>query len=385
MRILLASSSSGSRGGGELFLLLLGSSLSKRGHEVCLWASDHPRMNDLSERFGAFGRVHRSCYSNTYDRRLRALGAYFDIHTAKRVAKEWNSLSPDVVHLNKQNLEDALDLGNALQRARIPGVCTIHITQSASYLKARSAGIRDLVSRHGLQQLDSPLVAVSHQRAVQLKKFLARRHDQIVCIPNGVKIPAAHQLARDRIIARSDLGLAPSDVLFLGVGRMVAQKRPLLFLQTARAILEQMPNAKFCWVGDGDLRGRWDQAVQEFGLNARVTTPGWILDPAPFYAAADVFLHTAAYEGMPLAVLEGLAAGLPCCLTPNLIEDLQWSGRPGIVPIDPDNSAWASRLQDSVQRKELGNSARQCAVELHSADQMATRYLRIYESTLGTP
>src|SRR5205809_5773405 len=78
MRILLASSSSGSRGGGELYLLYLGRALAARGHDVILWASSHSRMNELAASFAAFGKVQRSDYVNTYDRRLRSVASYLD-------------------------------------------------------------------------------------------------------------------------------------------------------------------------------------------------------------------------------------------------------------------------------------------------------------------
>ncbi|HYR57886.1 MAG TPA: hypothetical protein VEO95_04630, partial [Chthoniobacteraceae bacterium] len=73
MKILLASTSSGSRGGGEICLLYLGRALRARGHAVTLWAARHPRMDELAERFAAFGEVVRADYTNTYDRRGRSL------------------------------------------------------------------------------------------------------------------------------------------------------------------------------------------------------------------------------------------------------------------------------------------------------------------------
>ncbi|MBV8274077.1 MAG: glycosyltransferase, partial [Verrucomicrobia bacterium] len=137
MRILLASSNSGSRGGGELFLLSLASALSASGHEVILWASQHSRMDELCARFREFGPVERSLYANTYDRRFRVMRALLDSAVSRRVATEWRSLGPEVIHLNKQNLEDGLDLVDALARTHLPAVCTIHVTQSAAYLKAK--------------------------------------------------------------------------------------------------------------------------------------------------------------------------------------------------------------------------------------------------------
>ena len=62
MKVLLASSSSGSRGGGELYLVYLGRALAHRGHAVTLWASTNPRMDELANTFSGFGQVLRSGY-----------------------------------------------------------------------------------------------------------------------------------------------------------------------------------------------------------------------------------------------------------------------------------------------------------------------------------
>jgi len=379
MRILLASSSSGSRGGGELFLLSLAKALSASGHELLLWASEHSRMDELCVRFTEFGTVARSRYANTYDRSLRGLSAVFDSACAARAAREWSSLRPEVVHLNKQNLEDGLDLVWALAKTNLPGVCTIHVTQSAAYLKARSAALRDSLSRWAMRKFKGTLVAVSQQRSQDLAAFLNTSLDQVICIPNGVAIPSEDELVRYRHEYRTQLKAGAQDTVFLGVGRMVPQKRPLLFLQIAKAILNYIPAAKFCWLGDGELRPEWDRAVRDWGLSEKVLAPGWSTHPEPFYAAADVFLHTAAYEGLPLAVLEAMAAGLPCCLTQNLVEDFRWSDLPGLVTIDIDNPDWVRNLENQVDRKRLSTLTRKNAVERFSIDRMASRYLALYQ------
>ena len=75
MKILFASSSSGSRGGGEKYLVYLGRALAERGHEVIGWMSGHARMDEVAAEFAAFGRMVRSNYRNTYDRAGRSLSA----------------------------------------------------------------------------------------------------------------------------------------------------------------------------------------------------------------------------------------------------------------------------------------------------------------------
>src|SRR5687768_6259585 len=125
MKILLASSSSGSRGGGELYLLYLGRALAARGHQVTLWASTHPRMDELCIMFSDIGPVTRSAYRNTYDYRGRSITAAWNFAASARIASEWKALAPDVIHLNKQNLEDGLDLLRAARRAKLPHLTTI--------------------------------------------------------------------------------------------------------------------------------------------------------------------------------------------------------------------------------------------------------------------
>jgi glycosyltransferase involved in cell wall biosynthesis len=198
----------------------------------------------------------------------------------------------------------------------------------------------------------------------------------VTCIPNGVPIPSQEQLLRDRAEYRNRLAADSEDIVFLGVGRMVPQKRPLLFLQVARMIVGYITNAKFCWLGDGPLRPEWDWTVQHFGLAEKISAPGWVADPGPFYAASDVFLHLAAFEGLPLAVLEAMAAGLPCCLTPNLIAE--FGNLEGLISVDCENPAWLKDLQNAVSRRYLGDLVRKSAIEMFSVERMASDYLSLY-------
>src|ERR1700683_638923 len=75
LRVALVSSSSGSRGGGELYLAGLARGLTALGHDVQSVLSDHHRMDELEGLLAPFGAVHRLGYRNTYDRRSRSLGA----------------------------------------------------------------------------------------------------------------------------------------------------------------------------------------------------------------------------------------------------------------------------------------------------------------------
>jgi glycosyltransferase involved in cell wall biosynthesis len=378
MRILLVSSSSGSRGGGELFLLSLAESLRALGHEPGLWTSNHPRMDELARRFTPIGPVHRAFYLNTYDRRLRSFSDAGDIRSGRRLAANWRKLAPDVVHLNKQNLEDGLDLIWAARFASLATVCTIHVTQTARYLNARHGWARDVVARALLNRYPGRLIAIGASRRSDLNRFLRWRNGKgAALVENGVPLPSRQDLAHLRHETRRRLGLHDDHLLGLGVGRMVEQKRPLLFLEYAAQIAEAEPRARFCWVGDGPLKPQWDAEVARQALNNRVSTPGWAREVLPYYAAADFFLHTAAYEGLPLALLEAMGAGLPCVVTSNLYDDLEFLQL--ARALRAGEKGWIAALTRAAQRQELGERCRDLVARQYSVERMARDYIALYE------
>jgi glycosyltransferase involved in cell wall biosynthesis len=287
MRILLASSSSGSRGGGELYLIYLARALVQRGHSVTLWASTHPRMDELANTFASFGEVIRSRYDNTYDRRGRSLAGHFHYWASARAALEWRQARVDLVHVNKQNLEDGTELLRAARWSRLPSLCTIHLTQSAKYLGAKFAGIRDWTARRALRTYRGLIVAVLENRRSDLLQFLGPT-PKVRLVQNGVPLFDLTQREALRSNKRAELMLGRDHLLFLGVGRMVPQKRPLLFLERAERIRRTFPQARFLWVGDGPLAGAWDAEVARRGLGEFVQRLTWQMDIQPFLFAADL-------------------------------------------------------------------------------------------------
>ena len=381
MKILLVSTSSGSRGGGELCLLYLGRALTLRGHEVTLWASGDPQMDELAESFRAFGNVVREPYTNTYHRRLRSLASYADGATARRVAASWRDRAPGVLHLNKQNLEDGLDLVEAARLSRIPALSMIHITQSAAYLRAAQASLRDFVSRRALRRFPGLLVTTPGSRRDDLAAFVGDS-PRIRAVLNGVPLPDPAARDAQRSAKRRELGIAADELLFVAVGRMMPQKRPLLFLELAKRTLREMPEAKFLWVGDGDLSAEWDGQCAANGFGQRVHRLPWQTDVPGFLAAADVFLHVAKFEGLAFAILEALASGLACAITPNLLGEMPFLNSENSIAIGDDNS-WVAPLRDPQRRASLGQAARQLAETQFSFATMAENYEALYRESIA--
>jgi glycosyltransferase involved in cell wall biosynthesis len=378
MRVLLVSSSSGSRGGGEIFLLTLAEQLAKLGHAPSLWASNHFRMNELCNRFEGWGPVHRFPYQNTYDRRSRVIGALLDRPAAQRVARHWQSLRPDIIHLNKQNLEDGLDLVAAAHKAGLPGVMTLHVTQSARQLGARFGILRDFVTRSFLQSYPGILVAIGRSRLADLQGFL-NGSERARLVENGVPIPSREEQDTWRMEIRRKLGFNTSDLLGIAVGRMVEQKRPALFLSLAEQVCRRIPRSRFVWVGGGPLEEWWQTELKRRCLDQQIAMTGWVANPQPYYAAADFLLHTAHFEGLPLALLEGASWGLPIAVTQNLYADLDFLPELGALVADPEKPDWGDCLADPAEREKLGSRARALVISRFSSERMAKNYIDLYQ------
>jgi glycosyltransferase involved in cell wall biosynthesis len=336
-------------------------------------------MNELAERFAAFGKVSRSDYANTYDRRFRSLASAADGGSARRVADAWARTGFDLIHINKQNLEDGLDLLAAARRLGKPSLCTVHLSQSARYLLAVMAPLRDWVSRRALRQYDGLLVTVLENRRRDLEGFIGKS-PRIRVISNGVPIFDLSRRPEIRAAKRRELNLV-EETLVVAVGRLVPQKRPFEFLEQARLVSARMPSARFIWVGDGALEAEWDRRVSELGLARVVSRLPWQKDVVPMLFAADVFLHVAEFEGLPLAILEAMSAGLPCAIAEHLLAEMPFFAANDVLRVTPDVS-WADALLDRPALERLGLRARQIAEERFSFPTMAASYEDLYRETL---
>lgn len=376
MKILFVSSSSGSRGGGEKFLIGLAKALTGIGHETFLWVSDHPRMDELCAEFAPYGKVIRSVYRNTYDYLTRPLGTLWNNSDVQRIAAEWKALGVDAIHINKQNLEDGLDLLRAARLCREPSVCTVHLPQGAVAFGAKLGFFRDWVSTYGLRDFPGIYVGVQESRSVELRRFVPSP-ERVVTIEYGVD---EFDFARGeswRTEVRQRLRWKPEHFVVCCVARMVNQKRPGLFLDLALRYLQQNRQARFLWVGDGALTEEWDARVHAAGAEEWIQRLPWQQDVRPFLAAADLYLHTAAFEGCPFALLEAMAAGLPSAVSEDLLESMPVFEDGELISLNTEKGL--SGIDLNPEKLHQAALAGQAAIQKRfSLSQMAKRYEEIY-------
>jgi glycosyltransferase involved in cell wall biosynthesis len=171
------------------------------------------------------------------------------------------------------------------------------------------------------------------------------------------------------------------------VGRLVAQKNPLLFVEAAARVRRQVPEARFLLVGDGPLRRDVQEAVRAAGLEESVRLAGERDDVAELLRGLDLFWLTSDWEGLPNAILEAMASGLPVVATDvGGVSELVTTGRNGFVVGAGDAEAMASRsidlLRDRPKLRSFALAARARAQDF-APEQMVSSTLAVYRRASG--
>ena len=389
MKITLWSSSSGSRGGGEFYLLGLAKALTAVGHDVDAVMNRHPQMDELAASFAAIQiDVARVEFPNTYHRRFRALGAVGDRRGQSRIANVMEKLDSDILHLNLQNVEDGLDLVLAASRVKCPTVATVHVTRTMEQLGAVAGRARDRVSRYALRTAAIPYIAVSPVAANDLRQHLGsvnhatNQMPRVFAVNNGV----AAVEARCREHLRNAWGLPPDAFVVGTLARVESQKNPLFAVELLRSL---PPHVHYVWIGDGRLAGALTEAIGKANLADRFHLLGWQPNASELLGGIDLFLLPSLYEGLPLAILEAMSAGLPCVVSDvDGTRDAIEHGKDGFLCPVNDIAAWTQTCQsliDSPQlSKQIGEAARKRYEAEFSVEAMAKRTVEVYGEIVGS-
>jgi len=147
-----------------------------------------------------------------------------------------------------------------------------------------------------------------------------------VVLPNGIALGERRGLSpQDRHAARAELGVGPTDLLLINVGRLDVQKGQDILIDAFTTCARTRPHIRLALVGDvsggpnqkrmavfaADLRRR----VRATGVAERIFFAGWRSDVARLLQAADGYVHAARWEGFSFAMLEAFAAALPVVIT----------------------------------------------------------------------
>ncbi|MEU3165460.1 glycosyltransferase [Streptosporangium sp. NPDC006930] len=343
-------------GGAEVLLverLLSAPPTGKRYTVVCLRASTH----ELSGRL-------RSAGIRVVD--LTACPRWLRL---ARLACVVRRLEPDVLNIHSPLPASLLRPVSQLLRPRPALVSTVHNVRYRlpTMLLDRATG-----------WLDIRTVAVSPEVA---RARTGRRSRNLSVRVHGVHVAEQRRWAARSEQTRREWNVSPDTFLIVHVANFHAQKNHELLVEAAARVGERDPRPLFLLAGSGPLHARVARRVEALGLG-NVRLLGHVPDAGRLIASSDLLVLSSSYEGLPVVVMEALAAGVPVVSTavggvPHLIEDQ----RNGLLVKPGDPAALAEGILRATQPEihaRLREGTRESA-ELVDISRAAVWFDRLYD------
>jgi len=351
-------------GGAEAVLIHLAEELRRKGHDVCPVgpASGCGWLADQFRKRGFQPEVFR-------------LRHPADIRCVSDLKQIFSERQIDVVHSHEFTM--AVFGAAAAKRAHLPHFITLHGGTYWGDRWRRRAAMR-WAFRHS-----NEVVAVSQPHRAEISRLLGVRRERLRVVPNGIPF-----ISGDRNVVRSELGIEDDEVLMVAVGNLYPVKGHR-FLIKALAGLPRDGRWKLAIAGRGQEEQDLRAMISENGLSGRVQLLGLRQDIANVLAAGDLFVMPSLSEGLPLAVLEAMAAGLPVVASAvGGIPDVTGNGRGGItVPagsVESLQEALEYLVAHHEERIALGMEAHHAwKSSPFTAEPMADAYEELFLESLG--
>ncbi|MGW4665042.1 glycosyltransferase [Streptosporangium sandarakinum] len=265
--------------------------------------------------------------------RLRAAGIrVVDLTSRPRplrpvhLVREIRRLEPDVLNIHSPLPASLLRPASRLWRTRPVLISTVHNVRYRPLTMALD---------QATAWLDSRTVAVSPQVAAARTSARARNLSVRV---HGVRVEEQRRRALQAERTRREWDVPEGAFLIVHAANLRPQKNHALLVEAAAKVTAREPRAMFLLAGSGPLHAPVTRRVAELGLDG-VRLVGHVAEAGHLIAAADLLVLSSDYEGLPVVVMEALAAGVPVVSTAvGGVPDLVEHERNGLLtrPGDPD-------------------------------------------------
>jgi len=295
-----------------------------------------------------------------------------------RIFGEWK---PDVVHTHTAK---AGAVGRAA--ARVAGVPVIVHTFHGHVLRGYFPRPLERIFRgieRALTRISDRIVTLSPALKTDLVEMGIADPAKIEVVPLGMDLAPLLGCDARRGELRAELGLLAGEPMVGIVGRLVPIKNHRLFFEAARSMVNSGSSARFIIIGDGELRDFLWNLASEIGIADRIRFLGWRKDMVPVYAGLDLLALTSDNEGTPVALIEGMAAGVPVVATavggvPDVVRD-GITGRL-VPPGDPDamSRAWRAALAEKETTDRMRGAARREVEDRFGRERMLSAMAALY-------
>jgi len=302
----------------------------------------------------------------------------FDFACVRQLARLFQRHDVSVIHAHQYAPYFYAALARLFAWRDMPVIFTEHGRDYPDYRRAK----RVLANRWILGRRDR-VIGVGECVRRALIDYEGLPPDRIDVVYNGIDVEAYAGDPGERLAARRSLGLADDHFAVIQVARLNRLKDQPTAIRAMAQLVARFPLARLLIAGDGEERERLESLIAELGVSRHVQLLGTRRDIPQLLAAADVFLLSSVSEGIPLTLIEAMAAGVPCVSTavggtPEVIVD----GQTGLLARPGNPADVAAKLEalltDANLRQSCGVAGRRRSRELFGDKQMHAAYRQLY-------
>lgn len=294
----------------------------------------------------------------------------------------WRILRHGKFDIVQTHLTHANVLGvSAARLAGLPVIATLHTTNESDLAGLFKA--RRMLQRFTLRRLASRVLAVGDVVAAAHQGRLRGR--KIDVIPNAVMDPPELGVDERLTLRRTVLG-NPVRFFVLAVGRMITDKGFDDLIDAFELVVKQNPSAYLLIAGDGELFEDLQRQVQQKGLSENVGLPGSRDDVPQLMAAADMYVSSSRREGLSIAMLEAMSAGLPIVATTVGEAPMVLAEGRGVLVAPRQIQELAQALNNVIENADLregcGSAARAYVRKNYNLSLWMDRLLDLYRQEI---
>jgi glycosyltransferase involved in cell wall biosynthesis len=308
--------------------------------------------------------------------------AEMDLSAAWRFSRVLKRLRPDVVHAHDPHgvamAALALSFGAASAGGRSPAL--IAARRVDFRLKGNS------FSRWKYRQVDCFIAASEAIRRMLLADGVEER--RTIAIHEGIDVERVEKTPP--VDVHEAFWLPHGSPVVGNVAALVPHKGQRDLIEAARLVVQQIPDARFVILGEGQLREHLERLVREHRLEKHVLMPGFRTDVIGCIKGFDLFVLSSITEGLGTSLLDAMACGKPIVATrtggiPEVVAD----GTTGLLVPPHDHQSLAAAivrmLREARLRQQMGEAGRARVGERFTAERMVAATADVYAAVAGTP
>ena len=360
-------------GGVEKVIMELSLRLVRTGNQVCILTLSTNAKNE--EVFQGIHIIRVNAFDLT---KITGFQSAISLRMWKIGKDLINEFKPDIIHLHNRFFFSTL-IGILLKKGtNIPLITTLHLG-SIDYIKGVKGFFIKKIEKYMIRKINqySKIVTAVSNNVKENGIKLGISSKKCVVIPNGVDLQFFSMEYSDNE--------KPRNVVF--IGRLLTNKGPQILLQSAKLIIKKIPDIQLNIVGDGPQRANLEKFVKSNNLSNNVKLLGKLDDIRSIMKKSDLYVRPSLLDGMPLGVLEAMAAKLPIIAT-NIAgtSELIETGKTGHLVTANDakdlSDAIFTLLEDKNYMKKIANNGYELVRSKYDWNNISPLYEECYRKIL---